>query len=82
MKNRNVNCHILLYVCDNVFCMGAFAHGAEKVKIALAGDSTVANYKPGDNIAGWRQMIRDIFIIRSCKEINFTSLAKYPDEIL
>jgi len=31
------------------------ALNAEEAKVAIAGDSTVANYKPGDIIAGWGQ---------------------------
>ncbi|MEI8247211.1 MAG: rhamnogalacturonan acetylesterase [Lentisphaerota bacterium] len=69
MKNRNGNCRILLLYAIAVFACGAFAHGEEKVKIALAGDSTVANYKPGDNIAGWGQMIR-LFLSDSCEVEN------------
>ncbi len=52
-----------------VVAWGAFAHGEDKVTIALAGDSTVANYKPGDNIAGWGQMIR-FFLSDGCKVEN------------
>ena len=52
-----------------VLALGTFAHGGEKVKIALAGDSTVANYKPGDNIAGWGQMIR-LFLNDNCEVEN------------
>ena len=52
-----------------VLALGTFAHGGEKVKIALAGDSTVANYKPGDNIAGWGQVIR-LFLNDNCEVEN------------
>ena len=30
---------------------------AENIKVSIAGDSTVANYKPGEPIAGWGQML-------------------------
>ena len=31
--------------------------GAETLKVSIAGDSTVANYKPGEPIAGWGQVL-------------------------
>ena len=52
-----------------VLALGTFANGGEKIKIALAGDSTVANYKPGDNIAGWGQVIR-LFLNDNCEVEN------------
>jgi lysophospholipase L1-like esterase len=57
-----------LLLCLFMLCFRGVAD-ENPVKVAIAGDSTVSNYRPGGIIAGWGQEIK-LFLNDSCKIEN------------